>query len=218
MIDLDRTRLDRVLPASPRPGDWDDVVQRAGALERRRRRELILVLAVAAIVVAGTAFASGLYDRILSSGSTSLPPEGAPASAPAAGRLLITYDGRPELRGFPGRFVPTHQVWVYADGRVIWRRETGPVGVQGAAGEVRTGYSSAASRARASSSYVGGSLRPVCSMRICISGTHTIWCGARSASETAAGSSGCTGAATSPPSFLRRFRMSLHWQPRGKRG
>ena len=59
-----------------------------------------------------------------------LPPAGASPSTPERGELLITLDARPGT-GFPGRFVPVHQVWVYADGRVISRREGGPDGETG---------------------------------------------------------------------------------------
>lgn len=61
-----------------------------------------------------------------------LPPAGATPSMPEQGELLISLDARPGT-GFPGRFVPVHQVWVYADGRVIWRREGGPYGTNGVA-------------------------------------------------------------------------------------
>ena len=73
-----------------------------------------------------------------------LPPAGASPSTPERGELLITLDARPGT-GFPGRFVPVHQVWVYADGRVISRRE----GVDPMA---KRDISNDASRRRASSS------------------------------------------------------------------
>ena len=60
----------------------------------------------------------------------SLPPVGASPSTPVQGELLIRLVARPGT-GFPGRFVPVHQVWVYSDGRAVWRREGGPNGETG---------------------------------------------------------------------------------------
>lgn len=60
----------------------------------------------------------------------SLPPVGASPSTPVQDELLIRLVARPGT-GFPGRFVPVHQVWVYSDGRAVWRREGGPNGDTG---------------------------------------------------------------------------------------
>jgi hypothetical protein len=131
VIDLDRASLDRVLPSTSGSADWDDVMDRSRAHQSRRRRHLV-VLAVVALVVVGTASALGVRALVLDTGSTALPPAGATPSAPETGELVIWYGGRP--------LSPVHQVWVYADGRVIWRDEAGPVGVADAAGEIRTGF------------------------------------------------------------------------------
>ncbi len=133
-MDLDRASLDRVLPSTPGPADWNDVMGRVHAHQGRRRRHLV-VLAVVALLAVGTACAFGVRAILLDEGSTALPPEGATPSTPETGELVIHYYGRPGL-GHP----PVHQVWVYADGRMIWRDEAGPVGVADAAGEVRTGF------------------------------------------------------------------------------
>ena len=58
MTELDRATLDRVLPPSAAPADWDDVLRRSGGV-RGRRRAGLLALVVAALVVAGTASALG---------------------------------------------------------------------------------------------------------------------------------------------------------------
>ena len=63
-------------------------------------------------------------------GVHSLPPVGTSPSTPVQGELLIRLVARPGT-GFPGRFVPVHQVWVYSDGRAVWRREGGPNGDTG---------------------------------------------------------------------------------------
>ena len=63
-------------------------------------------------------------------GDVRLPPTGASPSAPEQGEFLMSLDARPGT-GFPGSFVPVHQVWVYSDGRVIRRREGGPYGANG---------------------------------------------------------------------------------------
>ena len=48
-------------------------------------------------------------------GFVGLPPQGATPSAPGNGRLVLSYFGR--------QFTHWYQVWVYADGRLIWQRE-----------------------------------------------------------------------------------------------
>jgi hypothetical protein len=58
MTGIDRATLDRVLPPTAAPADWDDVIDRAGVGTRRRPRRLVVV-AVAALVVVGTASALG---------------------------------------------------------------------------------------------------------------------------------------------------------------
>ena len=136
MIDLDHATLDRVLPSTAGSPDWDDVLSRSGAIEHHRHRRLVVLAAAALVVAVGTASAFGVRAIVLDRGFAGLPPEGAMPSAPKTGKLALSYDGRPELSGFPSRFVPVNQVWVYADGRVIWRREGGPTGVDG----VRTGF------------------------------------------------------------------------------
>jgi hypothetical protein len=135
VTDFDFARMDRILPAIAGPADWDDVLGRLQA-QRARRRRVAIVLAIAALAVVVTTSALAVRAIVLSSGPTELPFAGATPSMPENGRLVVNYDGRPELRGFPDVFVPVYQVWVYADGRVIWRQEDGPSGVSGLA----TGY------------------------------------------------------------------------------
>jgi len=134
MTDFDRANLDRLLPAPPGVADWDDVLNRSRRQHRRHR--VLVALASAALVVVGTASAFAVRAIVDGGGVTALPPEGSTPSTPKTGKLVLSYDGRPELSGFPGRFVPVNQVWVYADGRMIWRREGGPAGVGG----IRTGF------------------------------------------------------------------------------
>ena len=45
MTDFDHASLDRILPPTPGPGDWDDVLSRSGVTKARRPR-LLFVLAV----------------------------------------------------------------------------------------------------------------------------------------------------------------------------
>jgi hypothetical protein len=140
----DRFLAARFAALAPEPlgGDWTDVVERASAVRRRglrrpmKHRRLVVVLAVIGAVAILSASAFAVRAIVLSSGPTKLPFEGATPSTPQEGRLVLTYVGRPENRGFPGSFVPVHEVWVYADGRVILRREDGPSGIGGLA----TGY------------------------------------------------------------------------------
>jgi hypothetical protein len=48
-------------------------------------------------------------------GFVGLPPEGAPPSTPRHGELVLHYFGE--------QFTHWYQVWLYADGRLIWQRE-----------------------------------------------------------------------------------------------
>ncbi|MET0939266.1 MAG: hypothetical protein ABWY51_08610 [Gaiellaceae bacterium] len=140
----DRLLAARFAALAPEPvaRDWADVVERASAVRRRglrlptKHRRLVVALAVIGAVALLSASAFAIRAIVLSSGPTKLPFEGATPSTPHKGTLVLTYDGRPENRGFPSSFVPVHQVWVYADGRVISRREDGPSGIGG----VATGY------------------------------------------------------------------------------
>jgi hypothetical protein len=127
------------LAPRPLPGDWDDVLGRAGAVRPRRRRlarslwrggrrrKLVVALAVAVLVAAVAAAAYGTVRVLfLDRGFIGLPPEGATPSAPESGELVLRWLGRsathatPHRRGFDAPFVGA---WVYADGRMIWWRD-----------------------------------------------------------------------------------------------
>ncbi|MGH3137523.1 MAG: hypothetical protein ACRDPV_13645 [Gaiellaceae bacterium] len=129
MTELDRAALDRVLPATAGSPDWDDVLGRSREHEKRRRLITLAVVAVTAVLATASAFAvrAIVFDG---GGVTALPREGATPSAPATGRLVLSYHGRP--LGGP----PVVQVWVYADGRIVRRTFDGPAGVGG----IRTGF------------------------------------------------------------------------------
>ncbi len=78
-----------------------------------------MVFAVAAVVAAAAAAAVGAVRYfILDEGFIGLPPEGAVASTPERGELVLRYFG-PD----PGHHGKS-RVWVYADGRVISLRGT----------------------------------------------------------------------------------------------
>lgn len=130
------------LRPEPLPGDWHDVLERAGAASaehaqlrrsrpiKDRRRRLLLVLAAAALVVAvGTAAAFGIRIFVLDEGFIGLPPPGATPSTPRHGELVLEYVGRPALLEQPPVSASRqgdsllHRMWVYADGRLIWDRE-----------------------------------------------------------------------------------------------
>lgn len=117
MIDLDRTSLDRVLPATPGSADWSDVLSRS---RQGRRRQRVIALAVAALVVAvGTASAFAVRAAFfVDKGFIGLPPQGATQSTPESGELVVNFYGRSSTLGGP-----LSRVWVYADGRMIWNRE-----------------------------------------------------------------------------------------------
>ena len=131
------------LAPEPLPGDWDEVLGRAGAPPKGRgllvrsharqgRRRFLFVLASAAlVVVVGTATAFGIRALILDRGFIGLPPEGATPSAPETGELVLSLNGRikthvrkgEDPEGFGQPLDPVSRVWVYADGRMIWDRE-----------------------------------------------------------------------------------------------
>ena len=133
MTDLDRTSLERLLPATPGAADWDDVLSRSGAHQRRRRR-LVAVAAIALVVavVSGSAIGS-VRDFVLRTGFIGLPPIGATPSSPASGELEIWYWAPWAANGKDGRT----RAWVYADGRLIsWGGPDRP----GSANPLSTGY------------------------------------------------------------------------------
>ena len=106
----------------PLAGNWDDVLDRAGAqkvrgplgpfraAQGRRRRRLILLAAVALVAMA-TASAFAVRAFVIDKGIVGLPPVGATPSTPENGVLEMEYwvNGR-ETRS---------RNWVYADGRLI---------------------------------------------------------------------------------------------------
>jgi hypothetical protein len=132
MTHFDRASLDRLLRATPGAPDWDDVMSRSAALQSHRRRRLVMLAAAALVAVVGTASAiGGVRAFILDKGFIGLPPEGATHSAPESGELVVYLDKH------------HYRAWVYADGRMIWQRDThGHLGgqVPGGANEVTSGY------------------------------------------------------------------------------
>jgi hypothetical protein len=128
------------------PGDWDDVLDRAGAVRPRRRRlarslwrggrrrKLVVALAVSVLVAAVSAAAYGTVRIIfLDRGFVGLPPVKATPSAPQSGELVLSFRGMSTAFPIHGlttdaagdRIGPTTSVFVYADGRLIRQREGG---------------------------------------------------------------------------------------------
>ena len=118
------------LAPEPLPGDWSDVLGRAGTASKRgqrlglirsghgRRARPVVVLAAAALVLAmATASAFAVRALLAETGLVGLAPVGATPSAPEKGELVLEFAfGR--TPGDPGRF----NVTVYADGRMISER------------------------------------------------------------------------------------------------
>lgn len=118
-----------VLAPEPLPGDWADVLSRAGvaregrkrlgrfaALHGRRRTLVVLAIAVLVVVV-GAASAFGVRALFADKGLIGLAPDGATPSTPERGELVLDFVFGHSL-GDHGRF----SVLVYADGRMIWQR------------------------------------------------------------------------------------------------
>lgn len=144
------------LAPRPLPGDWDDVLDRAGAVRPRRRRlarsrwrgsrrrKLVVALAVAVLVPALAAAAYGTVRvLILDRGFIGLPPVGATPSAPDSGELVLLWQGDSATHATPdpnprGDFIaPFVEARVYADGRLIWWRDGE---VPEGANELMSGY------------------------------------------------------------------------------
>jgi hypothetical protein len=116
VIDFDRASLDRILPSTPGSADWDDVLTRSGAQERRRSVVMLAVAVLAAVVATASAF--GVRAFVLDEGFVGLPPVGATPSTPENGELVLSYFGDgPE--GSDGK----RRSWLYADGRLVWLQD-----------------------------------------------------------------------------------------------
>lgn len=134
----DNVLASRFAAVAPEPlaGDWDDVIARAAAARTDptrlryygslgRRRRLVVALAVVALVAVVTATAiGGVREFVLDQGFLGLAPEGATPSSPESGELVLHYWGRSASHA-KGIARPQVQVWVYADGRIIWSEESG---------------------------------------------------------------------------------------------
>jgi hypothetical protein len=115
VIDLDRASLDRFLPPAPLGSpDWGDVMSRAGAHQASRRRLVVLASALLVLAV-GAASALAVRAFFIDKGFIGLPPEGATASAPRTGELVLSAWAAPSRS--------RTRMWVYADGRLIFQRE-----------------------------------------------------------------------------------------------
>jgi hypothetical protein len=107
------------LAPEPLAGNWDEILDRAGARKERRRygfraegrRRLLVVFAVVALVAVVTASAFAVRSFVIDKGFSGLPPVGATTSTPESGVLELYYwVAQPRGRS---------RSWVYADGRLI---------------------------------------------------------------------------------------------------
>jgi Tol biopolymer transport system component len=97
MTDLDRTSLDRILPATHGSPDWDDVLDRAGARSRGRTRppSRWRLVAIAVTIVAVAALlatpALGIGDRLLAliQGAPARPEVRSPVWSPNGRRIAF---------------------------------------------------------------------------------------------------------------------------------
>jgi hypothetical protein len=107
------------LAPEPLAGNWDEVLDRAGARKLGRRlgpraegrRRLLVVLAAVALVAVVTASAFAVRAFVIDKGIVGLPPVGATPSAPESGVLEMYY--------WVSHVNTRSRSWVYADGRLI---------------------------------------------------------------------------------------------------
>ena len=108
------------LAPEPLAGNWDDVLDRAGARKDRRRlgqslsesrRRLLVVLALVAFVAVVSASAFAVRAFFIDKGFVGLPPVGATPSTPENGVLEMYY--------WVHHVETRSRNWVYADGRLI---------------------------------------------------------------------------------------------------
>jgi hypothetical protein len=106
-------------------GSHDGVATRFGFLPAGRLAFALLLLALVATMAGGALVAGRFLQRdakdlltkqVFVEPFTGLPPEGAPPSAPEQGELVLSFGGRVNTLG--GDF---HRMWLYADGRLLWR-------------------------------------------------------------------------------------------------
>jgi hypothetical protein len=121
------------LAPEPLPGNWNDVLNRAGAVRPRRRRvawslwrggrrrKLVVALAAAVVVAAvGTAAYGTVRVLFFDRGFIGLPPVGATPSPAGSGEIVISYQiPWPETDALGS----LREASVYADGRLLWLRE-----------------------------------------------------------------------------------------------
>ena len=106
-------------------GSHDRVATRFGFVPIGRMVFVLLVLALVA-AMAGGALVAGrfverdaddlLRGRALVEPFTGLPPEGTAPSEPKDGELVLSFGGRVNMLG-----LDFHRMWVYADGRLLWK-------------------------------------------------------------------------------------------------
>lgn len=91
-----------------------------------RRVRIVASIAASLVVLVGTASAiGGIRELILDHGFVGLAPEGATPSTPEEGELVLHYLGRSASHRKEQFGKPLVEMWVYADGRMIWSEESG---------------------------------------------------------------------------------------------
>jgi hypothetical protein len=122
-IDVDAVAMARHAAAGSARRRW----QWAGfGAAERGLAYLLLILGLLISIVTGTLVAGSqlrddpldiLTGRDFVEPFIGLPPEGAPPSSPETGELVLSFYGR--VSGIGNE---VHGMWLYADGRLIWRR------------------------------------------------------------------------------------------------
>jgi hypothetical protein len=122
-IDVDPTAMTRLVAAESRSSSrpWSPFVPSRGLAVTLVLLALLATIAAGALIAGAQPFhrdpVDVLTDRAFVEPFTGLPPDGVAPSTPETGQLFLSFNGRVSELG-----MEFHRVWVFADGRLIWKR------------------------------------------------------------------------------------------------
>jgi hypothetical protein len=122
-IDVDPTAIARRIAAGSQSTSplWSSFVPSRGLAFTLAVLALLGTIAAGALIAGAQPFRRDpvevLTDRALVEPFIGFPPEGVAPSTPETGQLVLSFNGRVSKLG-----MEFHRVWVFADGRLIWKR------------------------------------------------------------------------------------------------